>query len=60
MTWMLCLQPVPPEGEALTIGLTWPNADFAETKVALDLGEIRSMGGSATQIIEFVLRPEPP
>jgi hypothetical protein len=59
MTWMLYLQPVPTDGETLTIGLTWPSADFAESKIDLDLAEIRSMGAKATQIIEFVLRPGP-
>ena len=44
LTWMLYLQPLPASGETLTIALTWPSADFAEAKVALDLGEIRSEG----------------
>jgi hypothetical protein len=59
MTWMLYLQPVPTTGETLTIRLTWPSADFAEAQVALDLGEIRSNGGNATQIIEVGLRQGP-
>jgi len=59
MTWMLYLQPMPTTGDTLTIGLTWPNADFAEAKLALDLGEIRSKGDAATQIIEVALRRGP-
>ena len=60
ITWMLYLQPVPTSGESLTIGVTWPSADFAEAKVGLDLGEIRLNGGNATQIFEVTLRPLPP
>jgi hypothetical protein len=59
MTWMLYLQPVPTSGDTLTVGLTWPDADLAEAKLALDLGEIRSKGDNATQIIEVALRLGP-
>ena len=59
ITWMLYLQPVPTSGDTLTIGVTWPSADLAEAQVALDLDEIRSKGGNATQIFEVTLRPSP-